>query len=206
MTPQPSRTETPDGTALVVETAVDPSLAPTIADVAAATFPLACPPHSTPENIAAHIEQVLSAERFSEYLTDPVKQVLIARLGPSGPIIGYALLVHDIPTDPDVFAAVDAAAAGSEAIANRTVTEISKMYVLPAHHAANNELRPSHALMSAAVDAARSRGATLIWLGVHSGNERAKKYYTKMGFRQIGTKTFDMNGAIEHDFVLARGC
>lgn len=189
---------------LLIETVTDPGLAPAIADVAASTFPLACPPHSTPENIAAHIEQVLSAARFAEYLADPRKQVLVARTGAGGPIVGYALLVHDLPADPDVRAAVDAFPAGAAAVANGTVAEISKMYVLPEHHAVHSRLRPSHALMNAAVDAARDRGATLVWLGVHSGNERAKRYYAKMGFRQIGTKSFNMNGAIEHDFVLAR--
>ena len=47
-----------------------------IADVAAATFPLACPPGATQDDIAAFIDDVLSAERFSEYLTDPNRTVL----------------------------------------------------------------------------------------------------------------------------------
>lgn len=49
-----------------------------LADVAAATFPLACPPSSTPENIAAFIAAQLSAERFGEYLRDPERAVFIA--------------------------------------------------------------------------------------------------------------------------------
>ncbi|MBM7367771.1 GNAT family N-acetyltransferase [Gordonia hydrophobica] len=193
---------TPDST-IVVETVTDPSLAEAVADVAAITFPLACPPHSTPENIAAHIAQQLSAERFAEYITDPVKQVLVARTRDAA-IIGYSLLAHEVPTIDAVHAAVLAAPGGADAIAADTVTEISKMYVLPDHHAAHNQQRPAHVLMAAAIDAAADRGSTYIWLGVHSGNERAKKYYTKMGFTQIGTKSFNMNGAIEHDFVLGR--
>lgn len=194
----------PQDTHLVIETVTDVALAAEIAEVAALTFPLACPPHSTPENIAAHIRQHLSAERFVDYMTDPHRQILTARSSGDGQIIGYALLVHEPPTIGDVRVAVTAMPGGAEAIARDAVTEVSKMYVLPDHHAARNELRPSHALMRAAVAEAAARGSSLIWLGVHSGNERAKRYYAKMGFRQIGTKSFDMNGAIEHDFVLAR--
>lgn len=189
---------------MIVETVTDPILATELADVAAVTFPLACPPHSTPQDIAAHIEQVLSAERFTEYLADPTYEVLVARDGAGSPIIGYSLLVHAVPAVDDVHAAVASMPTGPDALASDTVTEVSKMYVIPEHHAVNSALRPSHLLMDAARAAARRRGSTVIWLGVHSGNERAKKYYAKMGFRQIGTKSFDMNGTIEHDFVLAQ--
>ncbi|MGB3302136.1 GNAT family N-acetyltransferase [Gordonia sp. (in: high G+C Gram-positive bacteria)] len=168
------------------------------------TFPLACPPHSTAANIAAHIDQVLSPERFADYIADEDQQVLIARSGPEGPIVGYALLVHAVPDNSDVHGAVMNAPGGAEALAAQRVTEVSKMYVLPEHHATNSEHRPAHLLMEAALAAAADRGSTFVWLGVHSGNERAKRYYAKMGFTQIGTKSFNMNGAIEHDFVLGR--
>lgn len=189
---------------LVIETVTDTSQTVAIADVAAVTFPLACPPHSTPENIAAHIEQQLSAARFVEYIEDPVKQILVIRDGADGPIIGYSLLIHEVPTIDDVRAAVRAAPGGPEAISNGAVTEISKMYVLPHHHAANNAQKPAHALMTAAIGAAAAHGSSYAWLGVHSGNQRAQRFYAKMSFTRIGTKTFDMNGAIEHDFVLGR--
>ena len=188
---------------LVIEAVTDTSQAGAIADVAAVTFPLACPPHSAPENIAAHIEQQLSAARFVEYIEDPVKQILVIRDGADGPIIGYSLLIHEVPTIDDVRAAVLAAPGGPEAMSNGAVTEISKMYILPHHHAAHNAQKPAHALMTAAIHAAAAH-SSYAWLGVHSGNQRAQKFYAKMGFTRIGTKTFDMNGAIEHDFVLGR--
>ena len=60
--------------------------AETIADVAATTFPLACPADASQEDIAAFIDDTLSAERFSEYLTDPTRSVLKATVG--GEIVG----------------------------------------------------------------------------------------------------------------------
>ncbi|MGV7423185.1 GNAT family N-acetyltransferase, partial [Mycobacterium kansasii] len=48
-----------------------------LATVAARTFPLACPPSSKPENVAAFIAANLSTSNFDEYLRD--NRVLVAR-------------------------------------------------------------------------------------------------------------------------------
>ena len=48
-----------------VATAVAADL-PELADVAARTFPLACPPSATPDNIAAFIDENLSQDRFRD--------------------------------------------------------------------------------------------------------------------------------------------
>jgi hypothetical protein len=42
-----------------------------LAHIAALTFPLACPPTATPENIASFVDVNLSPARFGEYLRDP---------------------------------------------------------------------------------------------------------------------------------------
>ncbi|MDQ2636518.1 MAG: GNAT family N-acetyltransferase, partial [Actinomycetota bacterium] len=44
-----------------------------LADVAARTFPLACPPSATPQDIAAFIAENLSEDRFRDYLADPAR-------------------------------------------------------------------------------------------------------------------------------------
>lgn len=180
----------PDDMPLVIETVTDPALAPALAEVAAVTFPLACPPHSRPENIAAHIAKALSPQQFARWIDDDVHEVIAAREG--GQVIGYALLVHACPVDPDVQKVID----------GDRITEISKVYVLPDHHGAVRDDRPAHRLMAAALDSARARGSETVWLGVSQLNERAQRYYRKMGFRQVGTKTFDMNGIVEHDYVM----
>ncbi|MFC0315319.1 GNAT family N-acetyltransferase [Gordonia phosphorivorans] len=178
----------------VITTVTDPTMADEIAAVAAATFPLACPPHITAENIAVHIAKNLNAERFAEWIGDDDHDVIAATEGPDGPVLGYTLLVHRPPTADDVRAVVP----GDE------ITEISKMYVLPDHHGPRSTGRPAHLLMHAALAAARARGSALVWLGVNSGNERAQRYYAKMGFTVAGPRTFDMNGTLEHDYVMTR--
>lgn len=178
---------------LIVE-AADPTEAAEVASVAALTFPLACPPGFPPADIESFIAAHLGQADFEGHIADPDSDVLLARALPGGPVLGYALLHHREPTDPGVAAL----------IASRPVAEISKMYVLPDHHAHRNTSGRSAArtLMEAALAAARRRGAAVAWLGVNQENARARRFYEKMGFVESGTRTFDVNGSVGHDFVL----
>ncbi|MCV7222548.1 GNAT family N-acetyltransferase [Mycolicibacterium elephantis] len=159
-----------------------------LAGVAATTFPLACPPSVTPENIAAFIAEHLSEDRFREYLADPDRTVLVAR--EDDRIVGYVMLIRGVPDDDDV----------QRAVPLRPAVEMSKLYVLPDSHG----LGVSAALMNAALAEAAERGAVCVWLGVNQQNERAQRFYAKHGFRINGTKTFRLGAAIENDFVMVR--
>lgn len=161
---------------------------PELADVAAQTFPLACPASVTPENIAAFIEQTLSEARFRDYLTDPDRAVLTARDGSR--IVGYAMLIRGVPDDEDV----------QRAVTLRPTVELSKIYVLPDSHGAG----ASSALMAAALDWAAGLGAASVWLGVNQQNARAQRFYTKHGFAISGTKTFRLGAGVENDYVMVR--
>ncbi|MFI6361626.1 GNAT family N-acetyltransferase [Nocardia sp. NPDC050630] len=159
-----------------------------LSDVAAATFPLACPPHATADDIEIFIAEALSGERFGEYLTDPARIVLKAVA--NGDIVGYAMLNYGDPADPDVAKAVDL----------RPAVEISKMYVLPGHHGAG----VSKALMNASLELARGDAVAAVWLGVNQENERAQRFYLEHGFERVGTKTFMVGSQLHHDFVMRR--
>ncbi len=178
----------------LIEVVSDPRHAPSVAEVAAATFPLACPPHSTAQDIAGFIEANLAPDDFVRHIVSDQSDVLVARERIDGPIIGYCLVHHTAPSHPDVAAV----------ITERPVSEISKMYVMPDHHAQGRSGAPSHAMMRAAIDCARRRGSAVVWLGVNQENVRAQRFYTKMGFVRVGVKTFDLNGSIEHDYILAQ--
>jgi ribosomal protein S18 acetylase RimI-like enzyme len=159
-----------------------------VADVAAQTFPLACPPSATAENIAAFIAANLSAEKFAEYVRDPARAVLVAREGSAA--VGYAMLIRGLPDDPDV----------REAVTVLPTVELSKIYVLPSSHGG----AVSAALMAAAIDYATGQDAKSVWLGVNQENQRAKRFYLKQGFTVTGTKSFRLGAGVEHDFVLTR--
>lgn len=159
-----------------------------LADVAARTFPLACPPSATPQDIAEFISENLSPRRFGDYLDDPDRRVLTAT--EKGRIIGYTMMIHGAPDDVEVARAVTA----------RPAVELSKMYVLPEAHGAG----VSTALMSAALGYAVEHGAACVWLGVNQQNHRAQRFYTKHGFAITGTKTFRLGTHIEQDYVMVR--
>lgn len=159
-----------------------------LADVAARTFPLACPPSTPPADVATFIAAHLTEQRFGEYVADADRRVLVARADTR--IIGYAMLIRGVPDDADV----------QRAVTSRPAVELSKIYVLPDGHGAG----VSGALMSAATDAARDLGATCVWLGVSQKNERAQRFYAKQGFAVTGTKTFRLGSQIENDYVLVR--
>jgi len=159
-----------------------------LSDVAAATFPLACPPDASPEDIEVFIDEVLSFEAFGDYLSDPARTVLKATKG--GKIVGYAMVLDSPPEDPGVARLISIAPA----------LEISKMYVLPGEHGTG----VSTALMDAAIDYAKSLGHAGVWLGVNQHNQRAQRFYTKNGFDTVGTKTFRVGSQLHHDFVMLR--
>ncbi len=170
--------------------------APALATVAAATFALACPPHTTHEAIATFIADVLSVQRFEEYLADPSRDLFVAEEAPEGgvgraggpPVVtGYAMLVTGEPADPDVRAALQL----------RPTSELSKIYVLPDQHGVGT----SRELIAAALDAARARGSRGAWLGVNQLNERAQRFYAKSGFTRVGTKRFLVGDRYEDDYV-----
>lgn len=165
-----------------------PADLPELAAVAAATFPLACPPSATPDNIAAFIATNLSEERFGSYLADPDRIVLVAR-DRSG-ITGYAMLIRGVPADDDV----------ARAVPQRPALELSKIYVLPDRHGAG----AAPALLAAALDRAAELGVGCVWLGVNQQNRRAQRFYTKHGFAINGTKTFQLGDGVENDYVMVR--
>lgn len=166
--------------------------APELAAVAAATFPLACPPTVARTDIDAHIAEHLSPARFAEFVTDPNRIVLAAR--DDGRIIGYTMLIRPvrdgIGDDPDIAAAV----------APRPAVELSKMYTVPTHHRTGAAAE----LMQSGITWAAQSGAAAIWLGVNLNNARAQRFYRKHGFEVTGRRTFRLGTAAEEDFVMVR--
>jgi diamine N-acetyltransferase len=159
-----------------------------LAALASVTFPLACPPSASPGDIAAHLANTLSESHFQAYLGDPDITILVIEA--DGALQGYSLLVNRPAQDPDV----------SSALTLTPSVELSKCYVHPEHHGLGAAAELMHASLAAAAEAS-GKG---IWLGVNSQNARAIRFYGKSGFRTVGTKSFQLGNAVEHDFVMER--
>ena len=164
-----------------------------LAQLAVATFPLACPPDSPAEDIAAFIAANLGPAQFTAYLADPARVVFVAQAGPangSGRLLAYTMLVDVPPSDADVAAVVP----------EPDTLELSKFYALPETHG----LGIGGALMEAGISWAAENGDRPLWLGVNTENQRARKFYTKHGFSIAGSRSFQLGNRVEHDHVMVR--
>ena len=167
-----------------------PADAAGIAEVAAATFALACPPSTAPASIAAFIATELSGGAFAGYLADPARTLVVAEGAPGEPFDGYAMLVAGDPADPDV----------AGAIRLRPTAELSKIYVREPAHGRGTAAE----LLARSLDAARDGGAVGVWLGTNEENVRAQRFYLKHGFAVVGTKRFRLGDRYENDLVFER--
>ena len=98
-----------------------------------------------------------------------------------GAPVGYALL-----TEPEL----DAAAPGD--------IELKKIYVLSRFYGSGLARRLFDAALAA------SEGCKRMLLGVKVDNLRAVAFYHKQGFKQIGTRQFEVGGKYYDDIVFAR--
>lgn len=169
-----------------------------LADLAAVTFPLACPPGTSPDAIAEHVATQLSPERFRAWAASADGVLLVVEPDGAGPgaagdaPVGYALLVRGTPDDPGVEAAVGPGAA----------VELSKIYVHPRAQGTG----VASALMRAALDAAPTLGEGLtVWLGTNVLNARAQAFYRKHGFAVVGSRTYVVGGEEHSDVVMVHG-
>jgi ribosomal protein S18 acetylase RimI-like enzyme len=153
-----------------------------LAELAAATFPLACPASAAPADIQSFIETNLSEASFADYLADETRAILVG-----GEFEGYTLLNFTDPTDMDVVVAIK----------NRPTAELSKCYVRADTHGSGLAAE----LMQTSLDLARARGAISVWLGVNQENAKANRFYEKQGFERVGTKRFKLGDRWEHDYV-----
>lgn len=157
-----------------------------LAELAAVTFPLACPPGSSPQDIQAHLEKTLSEANFKDYLA--AANITILVLDDDGQLNGYTMLVAKPASDPDVASVLSALPS----------TELSKCYVHPEHHGKG----AASQLIKASLANAADKGAAGVWLGVNSENAKAIRFYEKSGFQRVGTKSFKLGNTVEHDYVM----
>ena len=159
-----------------------------LAALAALTFPLACPPHTTEAAKQAFIASNLSRASFEGYLADASRRLFVAESG--GALLGYTMLVAGEPGDADVAAA----------IAARPTIELSKVYVHPDAHGGGIAAE----LMRACLAAAAEAEVRSVWLGVNQENARAQRFYGKHGFAVVGTKRFRVGERFEDGSVMER--
>lgn len=78
--------------------------------------------------------------------------------------------------------------------------EIRRFYVAGAWHGQGI----AQALMSTALAQVESQNADQIWLGVWEQNPKARRFYQKMGFLEMGEHVFQLGSDPQRDLILSR--
>lgn len=159
---------------------------PLVVDLAARTFPLACPPGMSTADMDAFVAEHLSAGRFAEHHADPAAEILVAEAD-DGALHGYTLTFAREPYGVH-----------AQIVRARPSVELSKCYVDPRAQGTGTAAY----LIGAVLDRARDGGAHSVWLGVNSQNARAQRFYAKAGFVAVGERTFTVGRQTERDLVL----
>ena len=163
-----------------------PSDAAALAAFGARTFRDAFAAHNRAEDLEAYVALAYGVAQQSAELADADVTCIVAETGDS--IVGYALLRHDAADD------------APECVGRDAPVELARLYVDRGWHGRG----VAAALMAAAVEAARGRGGRTLWLGVWEHNPRARAFYAREGFRQVGEHPFLLGADRQRDLLMER--
>ena len=138
---------------------------------------------NTPEDMAAYLATSFSPDKQAAELADPVSTFLIAENDDA--TIGYARLRTGKP------------AAG---VIGMTPIELVRLYARQDWLGQGVGAQ----LMQACLDEAAKQGCDTIWLDVWEQNVRARAFYHKWDFVEVGTQLFQLGNDLQHDLILQR--
>jgi GNAT superfamily N-acetyltransferase len=159
-----------------------PEDGPALAAMARACFTETFGHLYTPENLAAFVEPVFD-RGLPAQIGDPDFAIRLAIDG-DGAIVGFAKLGPNVLPFPD--------ADGANAL------ELYQLYVLSSQHGAG----VGPALLDWAIATARARGADTLALSVYTDNHRAKAFYARYGFVDVGRYDFPVGTQIDEDRLM----
>jgi ribosomal protein S18 acetylase RimI-like enzyme len=136
------------------------------------------------KDILGHCVRQHSSEKYAGWLRDRESAVWIAEVEPGQAPVGYLVL-----TKPDL----------PLADISPDDAEVKRVYLLSRFRGAGLGGR----LMLEAESDARIRGVRRLLLGVYSGNSAAISFYERLGYKQVGERSFTVGENTYHDFILA---
>lgn len=155
-----------------------------LAAFAERTFVNTYGPYNTPADMAAYVRGAFGAALQARELADPGLVTLVADDG--GALAGYAQVRRPGPAPA--------------CVAGPAPAEVCRFYVDAPWQGRGLAAR----LMDAVRDAAAAHGARTLWLAVWERNARARAFYEKRGFRDVGVAEFLLGTDRQADRVLSR--
>jgi ribosomal protein S18 acetylase RimI-like enzyme len=154
-----------------------------LAELGARTFAETFGGDNSPEDMSAYLASSFGPDLQAAELADPHSLFLIAEI--DGIAAGYAKLGSGV---------------APESVTGARPTELVRLYV------SQQWLGRSigAALMQACIDEAAQRGYRTIWLGVWEHNGRARAFYQKWNFREVGEHIFQLGDDSQTDILMER--
>jgi len=154
----------------------------TLTELGARTFRDSFAAANRPEDMEAFIASHYRLEIQIAELEDPRNLYLLAEVGELP--AGFALL-RDGPRE--------------RGVSGERPVNLSRLYVDRPFLGA----KVGAALMRRSMDEARARGHDVLWLGVWEHNVRARAFYARWGFAEVGEMSFLLGSDPQRDLVLA---
>ena len=154
-----------------------------LAELGARTFSDTFAYDNTPEDMAAYLASSFSPKQQALELADPQCWFLIAET--DGVAVGYAMLRSGNAL-PEI--------TGDNPI------ELVRLYV--SRESLGRGV--GAALMEACLGMAKHSGHKTLWLGVWEHNHRARAFYRKWDFSELGTHVFQLGNDSQTDFLMQR--
>ncbi len=141
-----------------------------------------------PADLAAFLDSAMGAATYARQIADPDYGFRIAR-NAAGAITGFAKTgPNDLPMP-----------AGEPPLA--ITRELHQLYLLPEAKGTG----VADAMMAWVEDEARSHGAVALYLSVYIDNHRARRFYARHGYAEIGKNPFQVGNVIDDDRVWKKG-
>ena len=156
-----------------------PADAPALAQVARETFTETFGHLYAPEDLAAFLEQH-TPEAWAAQLADPAYAIRLAEA--DGALAGFVKLgPPSLPFTPE-----------------RGAIELRQFYLLASHHGTGF----AQVMMDWVFGEARARGHQALYLSVFTDNHRARRFYARRGFEEVGPYTFMVGNHEDEDIVM----
>ena len=154
-----------------------------LAELAARTFRDTFAANNRPEDIEVHTAEAYGTSQQEGELADPDIATLLVEV--DGLLAGYAQLRSGV---------------APECVTGEQPVELWRFYIAQPWHGRGI----AQALMRRVESDAYRRGGRTLWLGVWERNERAKAFYHKNGFIDVGSHVFMVGSDAQTDRILVR--
>jgi diamine N-acetyltransferase len=135
--------------------------------------------------IIAHCKNTHSAEAYKEWLANPAYEIWLAEVAVGNAPVGFMMV------GPAQLPLQDLSS---------TDVELKRIYILSKFQGGGTGGK----FISEALRHAEKRHATRLLLGVYMNNHAAIGFYERNGFKQVGTRKFNIGGHEYDDFIMGR--